>query len=501
MTAQLSREELKQQLIECSQNTSGMFEVGEDVMCALMALIEGMDSKPVAWVSSKALASRLAGIEAVTIPFVPGMDIPLFRHPVVNHNEDYDTEPFGFARRSADMVVIDVNGDPHVKDGMPLYATPQPAPVAVPDCFRNAVSALEALYRNGQKQCWNERYTTDMAYASGVLNACRAAMQPVTLTNEGDKQEAHSFPDTLPCDVVFDQEPVAYMCDGDDGREYNGHNEFSCGGRGVPLYTHPAPSIPTAEHRRVIEMLLTVCGAAFELADDSCEQEVEGETCTVVQSDAFQKLSDALDEIEESLPTEDPDRPDVYLAWAAMPRAALKSLLHPAPSIQPAPVIVADIMTTPTSPITAALDEFTERLFQLRQRCILDGSYVYSGEWDTLFCDALRALKFGDAYQGAREDLAIWKRRALEAEGEVKRLSEINDYLVKSAQGETRFGEPLIQEVPVAVPECFQRLLKHAHGLSMGVDWNKGTSAGFHREKLLEAVKDCRAAMLNGGKS
>ncbi|WP_227136706.1 DnaJ-like cysteine-rich domain-containing protein [Kosakonia radicincitans] len=31
-------------------------------------------------------------------------------------------EPFGFARRSGDLVVIDVNGDPHIKDGMPLYA-------------------------------------------------------------------------------------------------------------------------------------------------------------------------------------------------------------------------------------------------------------------------------------------------------------------------------------------------------------------------------------------
>lgn len=48
MTAQLSREELKQQLIECSQNAAGMFEVGEDTMCAMMALIEGMDSEPVA---------------------------------------------------------------------------------------------------------------------------------------------------------------------------------------------------------------------------------------------------------------------------------------------------------------------------------------------------------------------------------------------------------------------------------------------------------------------
>lgn len=140
----------------------------------------------------------------------------------------------------------------------------------------------------------------------------------------------------------------------------------------------------TTEHRRVIEMLLTVCGAAFELADDSCEQEIDGEMCIAVPSDAFQKLSDALDEIENSLSAEDSDRPDVFLAWSAMPRAALKSLLHPAP-------------------------------------------------------------------------------------------------------------------VP-AVPECFERLLAHAQGIAMGVDWNKGTAATHHRDKLCQAVKDC-AAMLNGGKS
>ncbi|HFT3568101.1 TPA: DUF551 domain-containing protein, partial [Klebsiella variicola] len=112
----------------------------------------------------------------------------------------------------------------------------------------------------------------------------------------------------------------------------------------LPLYRHaqPAPVVPencvTAEHRRVIEMLLNVCGAAFELTDDSCQQDVDGEDCHVVPDDAFQKLSDALDEIENTLPTEDIDRPDVFLAWSAMPRAALKSLLQ----AQPVPVVVAE---------------------------------------------------------------------------------------------------------------------------------------------------------------
>ncbi|MDG0780751.1 DUF550 domain-containing protein [Klebsiella pneumoniae] len=43
--------------------------------------------------------------------------------------------------------------------------------------------------------------------------------------------------------AAMDSEPVAYMYDGEDGTEYNGHNEFSGGGKGIPLYrhAHPAP--------------------------------------------------------------------------------------------------------------------------------------------------------------------------------------------------------------------------------------------------------------------
>ena len=51
---------------------------------------------------------------------------------------------------------------------------------------------------------------------------------------------------------------------------------------------------------------------------------------------------------------------------------------------------------------------------------------------------------------------------------------------------------------PVAVPECFKRLLHHAYGMTMGRDWNKGTMAGHHRAKLCQAVDECRAAMLQG---
>lgn len=42
--------------------------------------------------------------------------------------------------------------------------------------------------------------------------------------------------------AAMGSEPVAYMHDGEDGTEYNGHNEFSGGGKGIPLYRHAQPA-------------------------------------------------------------------------------------------------------------------------------------------------------------------------------------------------------------------------------------------------------------------
>ncbi|MCP6065628.1 DUF551 domain-containing protein [Klebsiella pneumoniae] len=161
---------------------------------------------------------------------------------------------------------------------------------------------------------------------------------------------------------VVEREPIAWLndaylargvVDGEAGSEDAGPGY-------IPVYREagpqPAPVVPencvTAEHRRVIEMLLNVCGVAFELADDSCQQDVDGEDCHVVPDDAFQKLSDALDEIENTLPTEDIDRPDVFLAWSAMPRAALKSILQPGNS----PVIPDGWKMVPIDATRAMID-------------------------------------------------------------------------------------------------------------------------------------------------
>lgn len=178
---------------------------------------------------------------------------------------------------------------------------------------------------------------------------------------------------------TMDSEPVAWT-DEEELRDVNvagiGYlfdidreaNKFADPRRQIMLYRHAQqPVVPenrvTAEHRRVIEMLLNVCGAAFELADDSCQQDVDGEDCHVVPDDAFQKLSDALDEIENTLPTEDIDRPDVFLAWSAMPRAALKSLLQ----AQPAPV-VQDELKEAAADLLATLDDYPEQLVPINRK-------------------------------------------------------------------------------------------------------------------------------------
>lgn len=55
--------------------------------------------------------------------------------------------------------------------------------------------------------------------------------------------------------------------------------------------------------------------------------------------------------------------------------------------------------------------------------------------------------EFGDAYQGAREDLAIWKRRALEAEAKVRHQDRIIGCLgeeLNAINGPAFMGEPVL---------------------------------------------------------
>ena len=71
----------------------------------------------------------------------------------------------------------------------------------------------------------------------------------------------------------------------------------------------------------------------------------------------------------------------------------------------------------------------------LREVARLNSSPVSAGE-------------YGDAYQGAREDMAIWKRRALEAETKVREQDQIIENLgnaLNDENGPTFMGEPVLK--------------------------------------------------------
>lgn len=67
-----------------------------------------------------------------------------------------------------------------------------------------------------------------------------------------------------------------------------------------------------------------------------------------------------------------------------------------------------------------------------------------AAQWGYVPADAQPAPSFADAYQGAMEEVAIWKRRALEAE-------DLNRKFVAEINGPAYMGEPA-QPAPI-IPE------------------------------------------------
>ncbi|MGP2003370.1 hypothetical protein ACTS1J_18775, partial [Citrobacter freundii] len=122
--------------------------------------------------------------------------------------------------------------------------------------------------------------------------------------------------------------------------------------------------------------------------------------------------------------------------------------------------------------------EFTKE--QLQQ--IIETDHVQCGEASALARIALASLEAEDAAKCPHQ----WSFGGLNKPQSQKQC-------VKCGRVELA-----TQPAPVSVPECFMRLLHHAYGMTMGHDWNKGTMAGHHREKLCRAVDECRAAMLQG---
>ena len=72
---------------------------------------------------------------------------------------------------------------------------------------------------------------------------------------------------------------------------------------------------------------------------------------------------------------------------------------------------------------------------------------------------AQNAPNFADAYQGAMEEVAIWKKRALEAE-------DLNRKFIAEINGPTHRGEP-VQNVPSAPREAIAKILTEVMNIAV----------------------------------
>jgi hypothetical protein len=115
--------------------------------------------------------------------------------------------------------------------------------------------------------------------------------------------------------------------------------------------------------------------------------------------------------------------------------------------------------------------------------------------------------EYGDPYQGAREDLAIWKRRALEAETKIREQDRIIDNLgnaLNDENGPIFMGEPVLKPASdvVQVPrELIERTIKH---LSNWLEMNDCECEGpghYCGRTQVYADREQLRALLNGGRA
>jgi hypothetical protein len=123
-----------------------------------------------------------------------------------------------------------------------------------------------------------------------------------------------------------------------------------------------------------------------------------------------------------------------------------------------------------------------------------------AAQWGYVPADAQPAPSFADAYQGAMEEVAIWKRRALEAE-------DLNRKFIAEINGPTHMGEPA-QPAP-SVPELSDDLIeaiesraeqsyRRHHGGIRGQQVTPADALSWHiihatRSVLVEAMETSRA--------
>jgi len=104
-----------------------------------------------------------------------------------------------------------------------------------------------------------------------------------------------------------------------------------------------------------------------------------------------------------------------------------------------------------------------------------------AAQWGYVPADAQPAPSFADAYHGAMEDVAIWKKRALEAE-------DLNRKFVAEINGPAYMGEPA-QPAPSALAEAIIADMQAQHDSEL-ITENDSGEALIRLDGAIAAVED-----------
>ena len=104
-----------------------------------------------------------------------------------------------------------------------------------------------------------------------------------------------------------------------------------------------------------------------------------------------------------------------------------------------------------------------------------------AAQWGYVPADAQPAPSFADAYQGAMEEVAIWKKRALEA-------GDLNRKFVAEINGPAYMGEPA-QPAPSALAEAIIADMQAQHDSEL-ITENDSGEALIRLDGAIAAVED-----------
>lgn len=100
--------------------------------------------------------------------------------------------------------------------------------------------------------------------------------------------------------------------------------------------------------------------------------------------------------------------------------------------------------------------------------------------------------EYGDAYQGAREDLAIWKRRALAAEKKIREQDEVIGNLANAINAEN--GTMFMGEPSIHADSALERLRERVKVLEAQLEpdmfWDADDPECFRGSDIEDAIRD-----------